>query len=160
MNIGIVPDGSTRDFARDPIGTGPYRYRSLISLTAERCFQAFEGYFEGKPRIQNLSIRIIPDATTRALEIRKGTIDLLLGPAAVPPDYFRILRNNPALKTMTRTGSNYFYVAFNLTDPLLKKKRRTFAIAHAVRRNEIVKNSISWNCNSCDRIASASQLGL
>ena len=124
---------------RDPIGTGPYR---IVSYQPDSgaVFQSFEGYFEGKPRIQNLRIRIIPDATTRALEIRKGTIDLLLGPAAVPPDYFRILQNNPALKTMTRTGSNYFYVAFNLTDPLLRKRDVRLAIAHAVRRNEIIKN--------------------
>jgi peptide/nickel transport system substrate-binding protein len=139
MNIGIVPSGSNRDFAKNPIGTGPYRLKSY-QPDGEAVLEAFENYFEGKPAIQNLKIRIIPDATTRALEIRKGTVDLLLGPAAVPPDYFRILRNNPALKTMSKTGSNYSYVAFNLTDPLLKKREVRLAIAYAVGRDEIVQN--------------------
>jgi peptide/nickel transport system substrate-binding protein len=139
MNIGIVPAGSGPDFARNPIGTGPYRIVSY-QPDGSAVFESFGNYFEGKPRIKNLRIRIIPDATTRALEIRKGSIDLLLGPAAVPPDYFRILRRNPELKTMTKTGSNYFYIAFNLTDPLLRNKAVRLAIAHAVRRDEIITN--------------------
>ena len=137
MNIGIVPAGSNRDFSRSPIGTGPFKLKSY-QPDGGAVFGAFENYFEGRPAIKNLKIRIIPDATTRALEIRKGTVDLLLGPAAVPPDYFQILRNNPALKTLTRTGSNYSYVAFNFRDPLLKKKEVRLAIAHAIRRTEIV----------------------
>jgi peptide/nickel transport system substrate-binding protein len=139
MNIGIVPAGSTQDFAKKPIGTGPYRLKSY-QPDGRAVLEAFENYFEGKPAIQNLRIRIIPDATTRALEIRKGTVDLLLGPAAVPPDYFRILRNNPALKTMSKAGSNYSYVAFNLTDPLLRKREVRLAISYAIGRNEIVQN--------------------
>ena len=139
MNIGIVPAGSTRDFAQNPIGTGAYRLESY-QPDGGASFHAFENYFEGKPAINKLKIRIIPDATTRVLEIRKGSVDLLLGPVAVPPDYFKILRNNPELKTSIRTGSNYSYVAFNLTDPMLKRKEVRLAIAHAIARNEIVKN--------------------
>ncbi|HSE39732.1 MAG TPA: ABC transporter substrate-binding protein [Acidobacteriota bacterium] len=139
MNIGIIPVGSGNEFARNPIGTGPYK---LISYQADAAavLQSFENYFEGAPKIRNLKIRIIPDATTRVLEIRKGTVDLLLGPAAVPPDYFKVLRNNPDLKTLTRTGSNYSYVAFNLKDPLLKQREVRLAIAHAIRRDEIIQS--------------------
>ncbi len=138
MNVGIVPRDSPANFAQNPIGTGPYRLMSY-QPDGGAVLKAFTEYFEGRPRIQNLKIRIIPDATTRALEIRKGTVDLILGPSAVPPDYYRILRADPELKCLTRTGNNYAYVGFNLRDPMLQKCEVRQAIGFAIHREQMVQ---------------------
>src|SRR5258706_585283 len=68
--IGIVPAGSGPDFFRHPVGTGPYQ---LLEFLPEReiRLQAFEGYFEGAPQVKQLRFRIIPDDTTRALELER-----------------------------------------------------------------------------------------
>ncbi len=139
MNIGIIPENSPSNFAQNPIGTGPYRLISYRS-DGDAQLQSFPEYFEAAPRIPNLKVRIIPDATTRALELRKGSIDLILGPSAVPADYFRVLRNDPELKTLTRTGNNYAYIGFNLTDPLLKNRDVRQAISYAIEREQIMKS--------------------
>ncbi len=78
MNIGIIPENSPPNFAQNPIGTGPYRLISYRS-DGDAQLQSFAEYFEKPPRIRNLKVRIIPDATTRALELSKGSIDLILG---------------------------------------------------------------------------------
>ena len=139
MNIGIIPENSPVDFAQNPVGTGPYRLISFRS-DGDAQLQAFSGYFESPPRIPNLKIRIIPDATTRALELRKGSIDLILGPSAVPADYFRILRNDPELKPLTRTGNNYAYIGFNLKDPMLKNRDVRQAISYAIEREQMMQS--------------------
>lgn len=139
MNIGIIPENSPPNFAQNPIGTGPYKLISFRS-DGDAELQAFSGYFESPPRIRNLKIRIIPDATTRALELRKGSIDLILGPSAVPADYFRVLRDDPELRTLTRTGNNYAYIGFNLTDPLLKNRDVRQAISYAIEREQMMQS--------------------
>jgi peptide/nickel transport system substrate-binding protein len=139
MNIGIIPENSPTNFSQHPIGTGPYRLVSFRS-DGDAQLQAFSQYFESRPKIRNLKIRIIPDATTRALELRKGSIDLIFGPSAVPPDYFRVLRSNPDLKTITRTGNNYAYIGLNLTDPLLKNRDVRQAISYAVEREQMMRS--------------------
>lgn len=139
MNIGIIPENSPASFTQNPIGTGPYRLISFRS-DGDALLQSFPGYFENPPHIPNLKIRIIPDATTRALELRKGSIDLILGPSAVPPDYFRVMQNDPDLKTITRTGNNYAYIGFNLTDPLLKNRDVRQAICYAIAREQMIQS--------------------
>lgn len=139
MNIGIIPENSPANFAQNPIGTGPYRLVSYRS-DGDAILQSFSEYFEIRPRIPNLKIRIIPDATTRALELRKGSIDMIFGPSAVPPDYFRVMRSDPDLKTVTRTGNNYAYIGFNLTDPLLNNRDVRQAISYAIERERMVES--------------------
>lgn len=139
MNIGIIPENSPANFAQHPIGTGPYRLVSFRS-DGDAQLQAFPEYFESPPKIRNLKIRIIPDATTRALELRKGSVDLILGPSAVPPDYFRVMQSDPNLKTITRTGNNYAYIGLNLTDSFLKNRDVRQAICYAIEREQIMQS--------------------
>ncbi len=61
---------------RKPIGTGPYKLESWkagqsVTLTA------FHDYFEGRPKIEKIFIRIIPNQTTQFLELLNGSIDIM-----------------------------------------------------------------------------------
>lgn len=137
LNVGIIPKGAPADFARNPVGTGPYRLVHF-EQDQEAVLEAFPDYFEGPARTRYLKLRVIPDATTRALELRRGGADLALGPGIIPPDTFRILKEDPHLKSMTSTGNNYAYIGFNLTDPILKKREVRQAIGYAIHRDQMV----------------------
>ena len=70
---------------RKPIGTGPYKLESWkagqsITLTA------FHDYFEGRPKIEKVFIRVIPNQTTQYLELLNG-IDIWYAEVADKPDY-------------------------------------------------------------------------
>ena len=122
LNLGIIPDRSESSFAERPVGTGPYKMLEF-ERDAGATLEAFRDYFEGAPKLQFLRIRIIPDATTRALEMKKGSIDLILGTGGVPPDYLHVLASDPELRVVTRPGNNYFYIGINLKDPVLADRK-------------------------------------
>ncbi len=50
------------------------------------------------------------------------------------------MRNDPELKTLTRTGNNYAYIGFNLTDPLLKNRDVRQAISYAIEREQMMQS--------------------
>ena len=137
LNIGIVPEGAKPDFARAPIGTGPYLLRSYRQ-DGEAILEANNKYFDRPPRTRYLRIRMISDATTRALELQKGSLDLVMGPAVVPPDHFPVLNKISHLKTAQSPGNNYAYLGFNMKDDILKNRNVRQAIGYAINRNEIM----------------------
>ncbi len=124
--------------AHKPIGTGPYRLsewktQEKISLTAS------ESYFEGKPYIERLMTRIIPDMATQFLELKSGGIDLMgLTPLQYrrqsDTDYFK---NN--LVKYRYLANSYTYLGFNLKKDLFKDKRVRQAISYAIDKDEIIQ---------------------
>jgi peptide/nickel transport system substrate-binding protein len=83
---------------------------------------------------------MISDATTRALELQKGSLDLVMGPAIVPPDHYAVLKKEIHLRTSVSTGNNYAYLGFNMKDPILKNRQVRQAIGYAIDRKEIIQN--------------------
>ena len=68
----------------------------------------------GAPKIKKVVARIIPDATTRVLEMRKGTINFEIN--AIPNDSVAEFEKSPDFKVIRSSGSVYQYIAINLHD--------------------------------------------
>ena len=134
--IGIVPEGAGGNSQRHPIGTGPFRFVAYAH-EEEVILEANRDYFRGCPTVPRVSFKIIPDATTRALELRKGTLDI--GQNVLPPDFVKALEREPHLQVETLPGTNYQYLGLNLKDPLLQDKRVRKAIAYAIPREEMIQ---------------------
>ena len=69
-------DIMTTPVARKPIGAGPYRLAkwdagSMLTLTAS------DTYFEGRPNLDEVVYRIIPDPSTMFLELKAGKLDMM-----------------------------------------------------------------------------------
>ena len=133
--IGIVPRGSGEDFNRNPIGSGPFR---LVSMEQDRqvTIARNEHYWDKTPAIPAIRFMVIPDATTRALELRKGSADIAIN--SLNADTVFALRADPALVTMTAPGTIYAYLAMNLRDPILRDVRVRQALAYAIDRGPII----------------------
>ena len=134
----LVPEGADPEkFSKEPILAGAYKvseFRTDERLTLD----AFEGWVNGKPNIPRVIVRIIPDATTRVLELRRGTVNFAIN--SVPLDQVQQFKDNPDFKIQTSPGGAYQYLAFNLRDPILSKKPVRQAIAHAIDRQRIVRD--------------------
>jgi peptide/nickel transport system substrate-binding protein len=101
--------------------------------------EASPHWHHGVPAIKNLAVRIIPDDTTRVLELRRGTINFAIN--SVPLDQVKFFKDNAAdFKVQTAPGGAYQYIAFNLKDPILRKKQVRQALAHAIDRQRIVRD--------------------
>ncbi|OLD57025.1 MAG: hypothetical protein AUI54_04210, partial [Acidobacteria bacterium 13_1_40CM_2_56_5] len=134
--LGIIPDGSPTDFNRHPIGSGPFEFVHYI-LDDEVLLKRNENYFGDKAGVSMLRFKLIPEAIVRALELRKGTIDIALN--VLTPDMVEVLKHDPGLKVMQAEGTSYQYLAFNLTDPVFRDIRVRQAFAYGIDRDKIIK---------------------
>ena len=128
---GIVPNGSGEDFNRDPIGSGPFRFVSAAqdkNVIVERN----PDYWATPARLERVEFKVIPDATTRALELRKQSADVAIN--SLTADTVVALERDRDLKVMEAPGTIYAYIAMNLRDPILKDVRVRRAIAYAINR--------------------------
>jgi peptide/nickel transport system substrate-binding protein len=131
----IVPKDSGAGLRTKPIGTGPYRFVSF-AVDDRVVLAPFDDYYAGRPSNGGVVLRVVPDDTMRALELRKGTVDLVINDLA--PDTIHQLRSDPALQVLEAPGTDYQYVGINLRDPVLRDVRVRQALAHAVDRDAIV----------------------
>jgi peptide/nickel transport system substrate-binding protein len=133
--IGIVPYGSGRDFFRHPVGSGPFRF---VSQEMDRYVEIARAgsYWGGLPHIERVRFDVVPDAITRALELQKGSADVVSN--ALPADMVYTLTKNPHLVVEEGPGTVLNYLVFNTRDPLLKDVRVRKAIALAIDRRLIV----------------------
>lgn len=137
--IGIVPYGSGADFNRHPIGSGPFRFvqnEQDKEVIMERNPDYWDAVLE--PRVKRVRFVVDPDATTRALELRKGSADIVPS-GALSADMIEALRAYPKLQIESAPGSVYMYLAFNLRDNTLKDVRVRQAIAYSINREPMIR---------------------
>ena len=134
--MGIVPAGAGPEMGQRPIGTGPYRF---VSYAADdrTILEANTDYWEGAPANGGVVLKIVPDDTMRGLELRNGSVDLIVNDLA--PDIIQTLLHEGRVRIETAPGVNYAYLGFNLREPQLQDKRVRQAIGFAIDRQAIVK---------------------
>jgi peptide/nickel transport system substrate-binding protein len=131
----IVPAGSGDSLRTRPVGTGPYRFvRFAVDDHLE--LARFDGYWQGPARNAGLVLKVVPDDIMRGLELRKGTVDLVVNDLA--PDIVFQLAEEDRLQMVESPGTDYAYIGFNLRDPILSDVRVRRAIGHAIDRDAIV----------------------
>jgi peptide/nickel transport system substrate-binding protein len=133
--FGVVPNGSGEELARKPVGTGPFRY---FSETPDRevVLTRNDSYWGTHANVERVCFKVVPDATTRALELRKGSADVEIN--ALPGDMIPTLAAQPQLAVERAPGTSYQYLALNLRDPLLKNPMVRQALAYAIDREPMI----------------------
>jgi peptide/nickel transport system substrate-binding protein len=134
--MGIVQAGSGAANARTPIGTGPYRLTEFVA-DDHVALAAFDRHFAGRPRNDGLVLKVIPDDTMRGLELRKGSVDLIVNDLS--PDIVWQLQHEGRVQVETAPGTDYAYIGLNLRDPILSRVEVRKAIGYAIDRDAIVK---------------------
>ena len=122
--------------AQHPIGTGPFRFVSAAT-DEEIVLERNENYFGVAPKIERLRMRIVPDVTVRALELRKGSADVAIN--SLTPDMVVTLAKERGLAALQEPGSSMAYLSFNFEDPILAKREVRQALAYATDRATIIK---------------------
>jgi len=68
-------------------------------------------HFSVKPRLDQIVIRIIPETTTRLVELQNGTVDFT---RPIPPDQVPALRQRvPGVRFLTEEKRNYDFISYN-----------------------------------------------
>ncbi|HUP63543.1 MAG TPA: ABC transporter substrate-binding protein [Thermoanaerobaculia bacterium] len=135
FNLGIVPpDADPNTFKTRPVSFGPYR---IVDFKTDESveLEANEHWIGGPPKIRRITVRIIPDGTTRVLELRRGTINFEVN--QIPFENVGEFEKSDRLQVVKKPGSVWQYLAFNLKRPILSKVEVRRAIAHAIDRQRI-----------------------
>jgi peptide/nickel transport system substrate-binding protein len=135
--IGIVPYGSLDEITRQPIGTGSFKFVSA-ETDKEVILQRNDSYWGEIPHLARVRFAVVPDATTQALELRKGSADVTSN-SPMTPDTVLTLEQYPSLVVQHGPGTRLAYLAFNLRDPILKDVRVRQAIAYALDRRPMME---------------------
>jgi len=134
--MGIVPYGSGDEITQHPIGSGPFKFVSA-ETDREVVLERNDNYWGQKAKLARVRFAVVPDETTEALELRKGTGDAALN--AITPDTVVALARDPNLEVEHAPGTRLAYLAFNLRDPILKDARVRQAIAYALDRGPMIE---------------------
>jgi peptide/nickel transport system substrate-binding protein len=124
-----------------PVGTGAFKavsYRKGAEIRLARNPAYFK---QGLPYLDEIVMRVIPDAGTQVLALENGEVDFLWG---VPGPHQARLKADARFRTAQTSyhpgGSNCIMtVSFNLDRPALKDARVRRAVAHALDRDAFLK---------------------
>jgi peptide/nickel transport system substrate-binding protein len=134
--MGIVPYGSGDEITLRPIGSGPFRFVSA-ETDREVILERNDDYWGDKPKLARVRFAVVPDETTEALELRKGSGDIAIN--SLTPDTVAALARDANLAVESGGGTRLAYLGFNLRDPILKDVRVRQAIAYALDRRPMIE---------------------
>lgn len=123
---------------RKPIGTGPYmleEWNSGKSIT----LKANPNYFLGKPNLDKVMIRVIPDQATQFMELLNGSIDIMTLTPLQAAKQTQNARYSDSYETYSHLSDSYNYVGYNLKREPFNDKRIRQALSYATPQEEIIE---------------------
>ncbi|GAB6038793.1 peptide-binding protein [Fundidesulfovibrio butyratiphilus] len=134
-------DLTNTPLARNPMGCGPYKLKQWVE-NQRVILEANPDYFEGRPYIDEVVYRSVPDQSTQFMELKAKTLDMM---GLSPPQYL-YLTNGPVWERDWRKykylSASYTYLGYNVSHPLFSDRRVRQALAYAVDKAEIVKGAL------------------
>jgi peptide/nickel transport system substrate-binding protein len=121
-------------FNEQPVGTGPFKVARWvrgdhIELVAN------PDYWRGKPKLNSIIVRMIPDENTELNALRSHDIDFMLEPS---PNLYLTLKTIPGVKVVLDQSPQALWMLMNTTRPPLDDVRVRQAIAYAVDKQALV----------------------
>ena len=132
-------------FLQRPIGAGPYRFvsqRPGVDITLE----AFPGHWRKTPNIKKLTMKGVPDSTTRLTMLKSGETDFALfldGPEA------EAVTKDSRLQLVATRHASIFWIEFtDQWDPKSpwNDRRLRLAVNHALDRKTINEAACLGHC--------------
>ncbi|MDP6506631.1 MAG: ABC transporter substrate-binding protein, partial [Planctomycetota bacterium] len=124
-----------RDFYRNPVGTGPFRFIQWRSQQ-KIVLKASDSYWGEKAGVETLIFKPVRENAARSLQLERGRIHIMDG-----IDFADIGRLKKSANVIVKTapGMNFGYLAMNCEKKPFDNPQVRKAIAHAVDKAKILK---------------------
>ncbi len=142
--FGIVSPTAVQKYGADfgvatVVGTGPYQFVEWVRGD-HLIMHRFDQYWGTRANIDKITLRIIPEASVRALEVERGTVQ----GAELTPEGAKRLENRTGIKLSVAAASEFISLSINLNasvqaQPALLDKRVRQALNYAVNRQALAQ---------------------
>jgi peptide/nickel transport system substrate-binding protein len=122
-------------FFQAPVGSGPFTVKSFTPGQSI-VLAANARYWGGKPKLDTVTIRTIPEIASRMTALRTGEVDLVWG---VPDDQLGGLKSDSKLKIEAVPSNQVYTMWFNSSSPSLTSAAVRNALWKAVDFKTIIK---------------------
>ncbi|HEW92005.1 MAG TPA: glutathione ABC transporter substrate-binding protein [Thermotogaceae bacterium] len=120
---------------KHPVGTGPFKFVEWIKGDHIK-LAANENYWKGKPKIDEIVFKIVPEDETRVLMLESGDAEVI---ERVPPIHVPRLQKSKNIDVIIWPSLTVRFVAMNTTKPPFNDKRVRQAVAYAINKDAICK---------------------
>lgn len=143
----IKKDGN-EGFAKKPVGTGPFVFESF-QRGQQLVLTAHEKYWAGRPKVDKLILRPIPDATARVAALRSGQVNWIEVP---PPDDVPTLTKD-GFAVLTNSYDHVWPWVFDVTKKPWKDRRVRQAANYAINRDALIENVLKGTADPAVQVA-------
>lgn len=124
----------------EPIGTGPFKFVKWDTATDTLYLERFDDYWGTKPKLDELTIKAIPDPASRAVAVEKGEVDFTCD---VPYGDVDRLSKEEGLKVEVHPTARVYQLTFgSLKGTPYEDVRVRKAISYAIDRNAIAEKAL------------------
>ncbi|AIF51129.1 peptide ABC transporter substrate-binding protein [Pelosinus sp. UFO1] len=123
-------------FNRGPIGTGPFKFKEW-RLAEAIVLEANTTYFRGKPNLDTIVYKIIPDNTIMLTLLKAGELDIM---ANVPFSQYEQVKSIEGVKVVSTPAMIWEHLDFNLDNPLFQDVRVRQAISLGIDKQALITN--------------------
>ncbi|HCT5822514.1 TPA: nickel ABC transporter, nickel/metallophore periplasmic binding protein [Citrobacter sedlakii] len=135
-------DNETLRGIKAPIGTGPWVLKES-KLNQYDVLVRNERYWGDKPPLRQITVKVIPDPTTRAVAFETGDVDLLYGnEGLLPLDTFARFSQNPAYRTQLSQPIETVMLALNSAKAPTNELAVREALNYAVNKKSLIDNAL------------------
>ena len=134
----LVASMASSDFARNPIGTGPYvlsRWDAGSALTFTSRGMPLPQRL-GQPAIDTIVFRIMPDKNDSLTALSQGQVQVVAQDSLDAADA-PVLDTLPGVQARYTPGNAWEHLTFNLDNPILADPGVRQAIAHGLNRDAL-----------------------
>ena len=125
----------------EPIGTGPFKRVEWV--TGEKLvMERNEDYWGEKPKLERVTLKVIPDRTTRIMALEAGEIDMIIDTGGVSPEHVPVLLMHPEIEVLTVSGAVPHYMTLNTRSVFFDDVRVRRAIMHAIDPASIISYAL------------------
>lgn len=136
-------DPTTNPVNSKPVGTGAFIFVEWVRGSHIKLRRNPDYWDKGKPLLDEIVFRIIPDAGARGIALETGEVQYAPLPA-IPLVEARRIRNNPGKLVVEPRGwsanAPIYYFDFNLEREVFQDVRVRKAFAHAIDRRVLASN--------------------
>jgi len=140
--LGDVPiaDLGEHEFnTKNPIGSGPFKFEEWKDGEYVKVV-ANEEYWDGRPYLDSVTYKIVPDANAILAQLQAGDIDYYAGIAQPDVPTVEGFADSVGLRLESGLALSYTFLGFNQRIEKFKDKKVRQAITHAIDREAIVEH--------------------